>query len=106
MKDFIDEEFLKEFCLEFRNGILKRSKSKGMCAIVSWALQGFLSAALHVKTTVHESVVGEWNHLYLVTEDGKVIDCTADQFGKKYPKVYIGEPLDIHNGNLFDINKK
>jgi hypothetical protein len=76
--------------------MLDRMNSRGKCAMVSWALHGYLSSALKIKTKVFEGSVGEWNHIWLVMRDGRVIDCTADQFGKKYPKVYIGEPLEIH----------
>lgn len=99
-----DDKQLKTFCREFRKGMLERMSSKGKCAMVSWALQGYLSWALKLKTKVYEGEVGEWNHLWLVMPDGRVIDCTADQFGKKYPKVYIGAPLDIHkNGKPYKV---
>lgn len=99
MSEYTDKE-LKVMCREFRKGMLDRMSSKGKCAMVSWALQGFLSSVIKLKTKVYECDVGEWNHLYLVMPDGNVIDCTADQFNKgksrKYPQVYIGKPLDIH----------
>lgn len=101
----VDDEFLRDFCLEFRKGIIGRRKSKGMCAVVTWALQGYLSFALNLKTEVHESEVGNWNHVYLVMEDGRVLDATADQFNdgdQIFPYVYLGPPLDIHNGNVFE----
>lgn len=89
---------------EFRKGILGRRKPKGMCAAVSFALQGYLSAFMGLKTVVHESEVGNWNHVYLVDSDGMVIDATADQFStpkKQYPKVYIGKPLKaLHSGKV------
>lgn len=88
---------------EFRKGILGRKKSKGMCAAVSWALQGYLSST-GIKTDLHESEVGNWNHLYLVTKDGVVIDATADQFStekKEYPPVYVGKPIKkLHSGKI------
>lgn len=94
---------LKDAAEEFRKGILGRKKSKGMCAKVSWALQGFLSWS-GVKTTVYESDVGNWNHVYLVTDDGIVIDATADQFSnekKTYPPVYVGKPIKkLHSGKI------
>jgi hypothetical protein len=92
---------LKAMCREFRKGMLARMSSEGRCAMVSWALQGFLSFALKLETQVYESDVGEWNHLWLKMPDGRVIDCTADQFNRgrrRYPQVYIGMPLDIHEG--------
>lgn len=77
--------------------MLGRASSRGQCAKLSWALQGYLSFT-GLKTQVFESQVGRWNHLYLIDEYERVIDCTADQFDKKYPKVYIGKGLKIHNG--------
>ena len=98
MKQKWTDAQLKTMCREFRKGMLDRMSSKGKCAMVSWALQGFISFATGIQTKVYECEVGEWNHLYLMMPDGRVIDCTADQFGKKYPQVYIGKPLDIHEG--------
>lgn len=95
---------LIEIATEFRKAILGRKKPKGMCAKVSWALQGFLSF-MGEHTTAHESSVGDWNHVYLVTESGTVIDATADQFStdkKKYPPVHVGKPIKkLHNGSVF-----
>jgi len=100
-----DKYELLVFAEEFRKGILGRRKSKGMCAKVCWALQGYLSWATGVKTEVHTSDVGVWNHVYLVMKDGTVIDPTADQFStdkKKYPPVYIGKPIKkLHNGKAY-----
>lgn len=98
-----DKKQLKIFCRQFRNGMLDGKPSKGQCAKVSWALQGYLSFALKLDTEVHQSDVGKWNHMYLVLPDGDIIDCTADQFGKKYPQVYIGKPLAIHNGKVYGL---
>lgn len=84
---------LKRVCAAFRKGLLATAPSKGMCAVVSYALAGFLSA-IGVECEVHEGYVGEWNHVWLVMPDGRVIDATADQFG--FEAVYIGPPLQIH----------
>lgn len=97
----INDAMLKTFCREFRKGMLNGQSSHGNCAKVSWALQGYLSYAMSLDTKVYEGDVGEWNHIWLSMPDGRVIDCTADQFNKgkrRYPKVYIGKPLDIHEG--------
>lgn len=106
----LTDKQLRAMCLEFRKGLLAKMSSQGKCAMVSWALQGFLSFAVKLKTEVHESQVEKWNHLYLVMPDGRVIDCTADQFNeyhaikrkRKFPQVYIGKPLSIHNGKRFE----
>jgi len=68
-----------------------------MCFVVSAALAGFLSA-FGQETSIWEGTVGEWNHVWLEAPDGRVIDATADQFGEKYPAIYVGKPLDIHKG--------
>lgn len=103
MSHGLTETQIKQICLEFRRGILGRRKSRGQCGKVSWALQGYLSF-FGVQTEVCEGDVGEWNHIYLRMPNGKVIDATADQFSTaktKYPQVYIGKPLKIHNGGKF-----
>jgi hypothetical protein len=92
---------IKQIAIEFRRGMLGKRKSQGMCAAVSWALQGYLSF-LGVETFVHEGDVGDWNHVWLVRRNGDVIDATADQFStreEKLPKVYVGRPLAIHKTN-------
>ena len=95
----LDDKTLKKICRGFRKGIIGGNGSFMQCAKVSWALQGYLSFALKIKTKVCEGDVGDGNHVWLELQDGRVIDCTADQFNygkRKYPAVYIGEPLDIH----------
>lgn len=94
----ISDKELKKICSEFRKGILCGEDSKMKCAMVTLPLRGYLKM-IGVETCVIEGVFGDYNHLWLELPDGRVIDCTADQFnrrGCKYPKVYIGKPLDIH----------
>lgn len=91
---------LKTFAEEFSYQILDGKPSKGQCAKISWALSGYLSF-MGLPNDVYESQVGRWNHLWIKLWNGKIIDCTADQFNRgkrKHPKVYIGKPLDIHMG--------
>ncbi len=91
---------LLSLCKSFTRGMLEGRASQGQCARVSWGLHGYLSY-LGLKTTMYESHVGDWNHVYLMMENGEVIDCTADQFNRgrrKNPQVYIGKPLSIHKG--------
>lgn len=91
---------LKAFGEEFSFQILDGRPSKGNCGMVSWALSGYLSF-MGVPNEVCESQVGRWNHLWIRLYDGRVIDCTADQFNRgkrKHPRVHVGKPLDIHKG--------
>ena len=92
---------IKAACTGMTEGfIAKHESSVGWCAKVSWAVQGYLSF-LGVKTTVYESFVGDWNHVYLMMDDGTVIDCTADQFNRgrrKNSRIHVGKPLSIHKG--------
>lgn len=84
---------------EFRGGILGDSPSALMCRAICLPLQGYLSFAMDIKTTLGEGAI--WNddceifHTWLVLPDGSIIDPTADQFtapdGKRMPPVYIGE---------------
>lgn len=98
MSHGLTNEQIKVIAIEFRKGMLGRKSSKGQCAKVSWALQGYLSF-LGLKTKVCQGDVGAWNHLWLELPNGTVIDATADQFNnskRKHPPVYIGKPLKIH----------
>jgi len=95
-----DEE-LVGIAADFRDGILDGGPSYMMCAAVSWALQGFLSAIHGFDTEAVESDLGEMNHIWLRLPDGRALDPTADQFNRLFPDrnlpaVYLGVPLDIH----------
>lgn len=35
------------------------------------------------------------NHIWILLEDGRALDPTADQFGN-YPEIYLGERLHLH----------
>lgn len=91
---------LKGFCEAFSEQIVDGKPSKGQCAKVSWALSGYLGF-MGVPNEVCMSEVGRWNHLWIKLYDGRIIDCTADQFNRgkrKHPRVHVGKPLDIHKG--------
>lgn len=84
--------------------MIGRMSSKGKCAMIAWALHGFLSWSEAIESRVYECKVGDWNHIYLVLKDGRILDCAADQFSKRYPKVYLGPGLPIHkNGRRFKL---
>lgn len=93
-----DRELI-EFATDFRKGILGDHSSKMMCFAVSAPLQGILSAC-GVNSELVETDLGECNHLFLVLDDGRVLDPTADQFNywrkENLPPVYLGKKLDIH----------
>jgi hypothetical protein len=93
---------LIEAAAEFRAGILGRRSSEGMCAVVCWPLQGYLSALHGITADVTKGEIdiegAAWcNHLWLKLPDGRVLDPTLDQFngplGRKFPAVYLGEPV-------------
>jgi hypothetical protein len=91
---------LKTFSAAFSDKILRGRPSKGHCAMISWALSGYLSF-MGLPNEVCESQVGRGNHLWIRLFDEMVIDCTADQFNRgkrKHPRVHVGKPLDIHKG--------
>lgn len=73
----------------FRQGILGKRPSVGMCMAVCAPLQGFLSAVHGLETTIEEVDFGFINHVYLRLADGRILDPTADQF-PDMPDVYLG----------------
>jgi hypothetical protein len=99
MKKPTDKQLLK-IATEFRKGMLGKDSSRGYCGMVCFALQGYLNA-MGIKTTLYEGDWGEGNHIWMVLEDGRVLDPTIDQYNyitPKYPMVHLGEPLDAHQG--------
>jgi hypothetical protein len=83
-----DQELI-EIATDFRAGILGSRPSTDMCFAVSAPLQGFLSALYGIQTELEEVDFGDTNHVWLRLGDGRVLDPTADQFGKS--AVYLGE---------------
>lgn len=97
MKKMTDKQILK-IATEFRKGMLGKRDSLGTCGMVCFALQGLLGA-YGLQTRLYESEWGEGNHIWLMLDDGRVLDPTIDQFNyitPKYPVVHLGEPLDAH----------
>lgn len=91
---------LIEIATEFREGLLDGGSSDGLCAAMSWALAGYLTALCGVDCEVVESDLYdspyEWeNHIWIRLPDGRCLDATADQF-PDMPPVYLGPPLDMH----------
>ena len=78
----------------FRKGLIGSREGDMMCAVVSYALQSYLSF-LGQESNIEEVSLRYSNHVFLRLPDGRVLDATADQFGQ-YPKIYIGEPLWFH----------
>ena len=89
----MSDKELKSLCLSFRKGLIKNREGDMMCAVVSYALQGYL-AFLGFDTEIEEVGLPFSNHVFLRLKDGRVLDATADQFSG--PKVYLGEPMWFH----------
>lgn len=83
---------LKRIALDMRRGILGKRPSTDMCMAVSAPLQGLLSAVYGFDTTLEEVDFLETNHVWLRLPDGRVLDATADQFGRE--PVYLGEAYE------------
>jgi len=84
----------------FRDEILDGDSSFGRCAMVCWPLAGFLQflgiGARIAETPTIELSFCITNHVFIVLDDGRVLDPTADQFStsrRKLPPVYLGKPL-------------
>jgi len=97
----VTEAELIEVCKEFRDGVLEfEESSESMCAVVSWALQGYLSAACGIDTECVTTDLTRHpdskyvNHVWLQMPDGRALDATFDQFGGD--PVYLGEPTEFH----------
>lgn len=80
---------LRRIALDMRRGILGARPSRDMCMAVSAPLQGLLSAVYGFETTLETVDFAETNHVWLRLPDGRVLDATADQFGRE--AVYLGE---------------
>lgn len=96
-----DDEALVSFVSEFREGILNGRPSAGYCAMVVWPLETLLNM-LGVKCRAVESDLGDFNHFWLLLDDGRALDPTADQFWvrwriqPKLPPVYLGARTIAH----------
>lgn len=94
-----DDEIV-EIASEFRRGVLGDDDPGGRCAMVAWALAGYLSflgldgvETMSVEYPDDHPASGEWaNHVWIVLKDGRVLDPTADQFDIGLPPVYLGRP--------------
>lgn len=88
---------LRRFAMEFREGILDGQPSAFMCGAVCLPLASLLGTMGYgVKVIVgpvsHENCF--CYHTWLELDDGRILDPTADQFGRpngrRMPKVYLG----------------
>lgn len=95
-----DSELL-QYAKEFRAAIIGEASSSRWCAAISAPLCAALNA-IGVKAGLLETDLGECNHVFLVLEDGRVLDPTADQFNwiskNELPGVYLGAQSIIHDG--------
>ena len=88
-----DKKLIK-VATEFRAGILGEDIPNMRCGMVSWPLAGHLQF-LGVKCTTAEADLGWINHVWIVLQDGRVLDPTASQFNGElgeWPPVYLGPP--------------
>lgn len=99
---------LRSICRGFRNGLLNSDPSKGMCFIVSTALQGYLSVC-GIETKLIEGEVKNgkevWNHYWLELPDGRIIDSTMDQFDDRH-KIFIGIKPKRYKVPRFNLESK
>ena len=93
-----DQE-LTSYATEFRRAIIGGSSSAWWCAAISAPLSAALDV-MGVPTTLAESDLGHCNHIFILLQDGRVLDPTADQFNwcsrEELTGVYLGPPCDIH----------
>ncbi len=94
-----DDEII-EFAKSFREGMLEDRSSTMMCAAICWPLETLLNLqglkCRSVTTHETESPLGITNHVWILLEDGRALDPTADQFGEEYPDIYLGDRLFFH----------
>jgi len=99
----MDDTELLVVAKDCRDRILGEGNSAGMCATVSMALCGYLSAFHDLQTTVIMANLSDnpkspcYDHVWLRLEDGRALDATYDQFdGDDRPAVYLGSPTEFH----------
>lgn len=98
IKKMTDKELLR-VSKQFVKGFLGKRESQGHCFALSTALQGFLFSLYQCQTELIEGVIETPNcmyeHFWLLMEDGRILDPTANQFnailGKDMPTVYLGD---------------
>jgi hypothetical protein len=78
---------LIDVATNFRREIVANDSSR-KCAMVSWPLEGFLSA-MGVECQCESVDFMEINHVFIRLSDGRILDATADQFG--LAPVYLGK---------------
>ena len=80
---------------DFREAITL-GDSEGYCVCVSTVLQAVLLRSCKINCTMINGSIGAQCHSWLLLEDGRILDATADQFNfspflPKMPAVYLGE---------------
>jgi len=90
----MNDEDLKKFAYEFRQGILEKKKSNSMCFVICAPLVSLINV-YGVECEISEGWVGNYHHYWIDLLDGRILDPTADQFktpdGEDMPPVYLGE---------------
>lgn len=92
---------IRAYAEEFREVVLQGASSERMCIALSAPLHAALQV-LGVPSRLMETSFGEFSHVFISLDDGRVLDPTADQFNgcsnEKLPGVYLGVPAGIHGG--------
>lgn len=84
-----DKELIR-FVRQFRKGILGNQSANDMCYAICAPLQTILSI-MGLETTLITVEFETTNHVFLMLQDGRIIDPTADQFSTwNLPTVYLG----------------
>jgi hypothetical protein len=80
---------IRRWAREFRSGMLGRRSSRDQCFVVSAPLCNLLQFA-GLKCELVNGNIGENHHYWIEFADGRIIDATADQFGRR--RIYLEKP--------------
>jgi len=90
------DEMIIQFASQFRKGLLNNNISQGMCFAVCVPLQSLLSIG-GIETELKIVDFKNNNHAFLIFNDGRILDPTADQFpASGLPAVYLGSMPDCY----------
>lgn len=101
------DEKIIEAAREFREGLLDGGSPNAMCFAVSAPLAGLLEW-WGVPARIEEYDTADFNHVFIVLGDGRVLDATGDQFNgldwlaglPPMPPIYLGPRVPQIHGRL------